>query len=122
MDSEIDLAGKRRTIRLRIARTRRQFDRRLRAVEREGRRLASWPTWLRWSLGQPLLAALGFSVAASAGLRPRRWVRVLGRYVSRRTKDPELAATIRQLADRLSRLALKHDDSAPEASRGVEHG
>lgn len=121
MDSDSNLPAEKRAIRLRIGRARRRIDRRLRAIEREGRRVVSWRTWLGWPPAQSLLASLGFGLAASGRLRPKRWMQVLGRYLARRAKDPALAAAFRQLTALWGHSGRK-DDTAPPASDGGEHG
>jgi hypothetical protein len=73
-----ELLRRKRELRLRIGRSRRKIDGRLRATEDSARRLLSWRTYVVrypvWSLA----AALGAGVAASAGFRPSRMSRWLG--------------------------------------------
>lgn len=120
--SQVDISAEKRAIRLRIARTRRRIDRRLRGIEREGRRLVSLWTLLRWPPAQSLLASLGAGLAATGRPRPGRWIRVIARHMARRAKDPALAAVLRQLADYWRHSASKQAEPGPPTSEGDEHG
>jgi hypothetical protein len=70
--------GHKRELRLRIARSRRRIDRRLRTVNDEARRLFSWKTYVIRFPVQALAAALGVGFVASAGLNRGRVARWLG--------------------------------------------
>jgi hypothetical protein len=75
---------RKRDLRLRIGRLRRQIDGRVRATERQARRLVSWRTYIRSYPGYALTAAVGIGLAASAGLSPRAMSRWLGLRLLRR--------------------------------------
>jgi hypothetical protein len=65
-------------LRLQIGRSRRRIDRRLGRVEREGRRLASWRTYVERYPVYSMLGALGVGVLVAAGLRKANWTRFVG--------------------------------------------
>jgi hypothetical protein len=68
-------------LRMLIGRSRRQIDRRLRAVRREGKNLLSWRTYVqRYPLGA-IAAALGAGLAAGATLGSRRRRIMIGREI-----------------------------------------
>jgi len=67
-----------RDLRLRIGRLRRQIDRRICRTADEAQRLVAWRTYVRRYPGHALTAALGFGLAASAGLSAGRVSRWLG--------------------------------------------
>jgi ElaB/YqjD/DUF883 family membrane-anchored ribosome-binding protein len=83
MTGQLDRQRARRELRLRIARQRRRIDRRVRGLEREGRRLASWRTYVRRYPAQALAAAAGLGLIVSAGLG-RGWPRLVGAQLTRR--------------------------------------
>jgi hypothetical protein len=83
MTTQIDPQRARRDLRLRIGRLRRRIDRRIRALEREGRRLASWRTYVRRYPAHAVLAAMGLGLAVSAGPRGG-WGRQVGMHLLRR--------------------------------------
>jgi len=91
MPPDRDLATSRRELRLRIARLRRRIDRRVRAVAAEGRRLASYRTYVRRHPGRAVLAALGIGVAAGLAVPGRRWPRHLGLRLLRRSAEKLVA-------------------------------
>lgn len=68
-----------RELHIRIGRSRRRIDRRLRAVSDDARRLTDWRTYVARYPGWSLAAALGFGLAASAAFRPAVLTRWLGR-------------------------------------------
>jgi len=75
--SVIDEDRMARRLRLRIGRLRRRIDGRLRATADEGRRLASWRTYVARYTGSSLAVAFGAGLALAMGLSgPRllRWV------------------------------------------------
>ncbi|MFH1920408.1 MAG: hypothetical protein ABIP48_11050 [Planctomycetota bacterium] len=86
MTLSIDHQRAKRALRLRIGRLRRRIDRRVRSLEREGRRLASWRTYVERFPAQAVLAAFGFGLAASSGLAAG-WSRLLGRHLTHRALD-----------------------------------
>jgi hypothetical protein len=73
-----DIAGRKRQLHLRIARSRRRIDRRLRATSDRTRQLFSWRTYVVRYPGWSLAAALGAGMTAANLLRPRRMARWLG--------------------------------------------
>jgi len=77
----------RRDLRRRIARLRRRIDGRVRGVERQGRRLASWRTYVKAYPGSAATAAFGVGLALSAGLSARSILRRLGMRLLRRATD-----------------------------------
>jgi len=109
MASDIDNSAEKRVVRLRIGRMRRRVDRRLRAIEREGRQAASWRTWVRRFPGQAVLAAVGIGLAASATLHPERWMRMVGDSLARRAGDQILTAVLSELRDLWTASAPKKD-------------
>jgi len=75
---EDDLQGRKRELRLRIGRSRRRVDRRLRGTRDRAKELLSWRTYVVRYPVWALAAALGTGWAASAGLKPSVWSRWLG--------------------------------------------
>ena len=73
-----ELLRRKRELHLRIGRSRRRIDGRLRATQDHARQLLSWRTYVVRYPGWALAAALGAGMAASAGLRPARISRWLG--------------------------------------------
>jgi hypothetical protein len=73
-----DLLRRKRELRMRIGRSRRRINGRLRATRDRARQLVSWRTYIVRYPGRALIAALGAGFAASAGLRPGRISRRLG--------------------------------------------
>ena len=96
MNDHLDPQRAKRDLRLRIARGRRRIDRRVRGLEREGRRLASWRTYVRQYPAQALVAAAGLGLAASAGLA-RGWPRWLGMRLTRRALDRAIGRAWQEL-------------------------
>jgi hypothetical protein len=82
--SDDELLRRKRELRLRIGRSRRRIDRRLRATQDGARRLLAWRTYVVRYPGWAMAAALGAGLAASAGLRPARMSRWLGLSLVRR--------------------------------------
>ena len=80
-----DLLRRKRELRLRIGRSRRRIDRRLRATEDRARQLLAWRTYVVRYPAWGLAAALGAGLAASAGLKPARVSRWLGLALVRRS-------------------------------------
>jgi hypothetical protein len=120
--SGIDLLAEKRRVRLQIGRTRRRIDGRLRGLERQGRRMVSWPTWVLRLPAQSLVAALGVGLAAGSGVWRKRRLRALGRYLARRAGGQVLAAAIRALADLWTHWTPRPEKSTPTPSGGVDHG
>ena len=73
-----DLLCRKRELRLRIGRSRRRLDRRLRGTRDHAKQLLSWRTYVVRYPAWALAAALGTGLAASAGLKPSRLSRWLG--------------------------------------------
>jgi len=73
-----EVLRRKRELHLRIGRSRRRIDGRLRATKDDARRLLSWRTYVVRYPGWALVAALGAGMAASAALRPARVSRWLG--------------------------------------------
>ena len=76
--SHDELLRRKRELRLRIGRSRRRIDRRLRATRDRAGELLSWRTYVVRYPAWALAAALGAGLAASAGFRPARISRWLG--------------------------------------------
>ena len=93
---DVDPLRARRELRLQIARGRRRIDRRIRGLEREGRRLTSWQTYVRRYPAQALVAGMGFGLAVSSGLS-RGWPRMLGVQLTRRALDRVIARVWQEL-------------------------
>jgi hypothetical protein len=72
------LLRRKRELRLRIGRSRRRIDRRLRGARDRAGQLLSWRTYVVRYPAWSLAAALGAGLAASAGLKPGRVSRWLG--------------------------------------------
>jgi hypothetical protein len=76
--SDDEVLRRKRDLHLRIGRSRRRIDGRLRATKDQARQLLSWRTYVVRYPGWALMAALGAGMAASAALRPARISRWLG--------------------------------------------
>jgi hypothetical protein len=79
MHTDAEILRRKRELHLRIARSRRRIDQRLRAAHNEGRRLLSWRTYVARYPLWAVTAALGAGMTASTLLRPARITRWLGR-------------------------------------------
>jgi hypothetical protein len=73
-----DLLRRKRFLHLRIARSRRRIDGRLRSTRDQARQLLCWKTYVVRYPGWALTAALGAGMAASSALSPGRVSRWLG--------------------------------------------
>jgi hypothetical protein len=73
-----DILCRKRELHLRIGRSRRRIDSRLRATQDHARQLLSWRTYVVRYPGWALAAALGAGMTASNVLRPARIARWLG--------------------------------------------
>jgi hypothetical protein len=81
---DADLVERKRALRLRIGRSRRRLDGRLRASRNRVGQLVSWRTYVVRYPVWAMAAALGAGMAASAGLKPARLSRSLGLSLVRR--------------------------------------
>jgi hypothetical protein len=79
-----DVLRQKQQLRLRIGRSRRHINSRLRATQDHARQLLAWRTYVVRHPGWALAAAVGAGMAASAALKPRRVARWLGRLLLRR--------------------------------------
>jgi len=118
MNDPCDPRRAKRDLRLRIARARRRIDRRLRGLEREGRRLASWRTYVRQYPARALVAAAGLGLAVSAGLA-RGWPRWLGARLVRRALDRGMAGAWQEVE---AIWAESTPDRPPAEPSGAEDG
>lgn len=82
--TDADVLRRKRELRLRIGRSRRRIDRRLRATEDHARQLLSWRTYVVRNPGWALAAALGAGLAVSGALKSGRIPRWLGLTLIRR--------------------------------------
>lgn len=82
-----ELLRRKRQLHLRIGRSRRRIDRRLRVARDDARRLVDWRTYVVRYPGWALAAALGAGMAASNVLRPATVSRWLGRSLVRKALD-----------------------------------
>jgi hypothetical protein len=95
-----ELLGRKRELHLRIGRSRRRIDRRLRGAKDHAQKLLSWRTYVVRYPGWALTAALGAGMAASSALRPARVARWLGSALLRRA----LGESMQQLWSELRRI------------------
>jgi hypothetical protein len=79
MQTNDDILRRKRELHLRIGRSRRRIDGRLRAANDRARQLLSWRTYAVRYPGLALAAALGAGMTASSLLRSGRIARWLGR-------------------------------------------
>ncbi len=84
---DAELEQTKRDLQRQIGRRRRRIDRRIRATQRETRRLLSWRSYVKACPGNSVMAALGVGLALSAGLSGRRLSRWLGLRLIRRAAD-----------------------------------
>jgi hypothetical protein len=78
MQTGDDILCRKRELHLRIGRSRRRIERRLRATTNSARQLLSWRTYVVRHPGWALLAALGAGMSAASLLRPKRIAGWLG--------------------------------------------
>jgi len=83
MQTNDDILCRKRELHLRIGRSRRRIDGRLRGTKDHARQLLSWRTYAVRYPGWALAAALGAGMTASSLLRPGRIARWLGRSLVR---------------------------------------
>ncbi|OHB66032.1 MAG: hypothetical protein A2V70_16765 [Planctomycetes bacterium RBG_13_63_9] len=105
-----------RDLRLRIGRLRRRIDSRLRASDRQARRLLSWRSYVRHWPGHSMVAALGVGLALSAGLSARRLSRWLGFRLIRRATD----RATRELWRELERIWADSTPAKPAQNHGAD--
>ena len=119
MSPDADHQRAARNLRLRIGRQRRRIDARVRSLQRQGRRLASWRTYVRRYPGYAVLAALGLGLSAGAGPRRGGWTRYLGLHVARRMVN----RAVDLMFDEIRQIWA--DSTPPDRStesNGVENG
>jgi hypothetical protein len=83
MQNTEEICRHKRELHLRIGRSRRRIDGRLRATKDRARQLLSWRTYVVRHPGWSLLAALGAGMSASNLLRPGRIGKWLGQSLVR---------------------------------------
>jgi hypothetical protein len=76
-----------RELRLKIGRMRRRIDARLRATGAEGRKLASWRTYVTRYPGPAILAAFGLGLSGATAFAPRGILKRLGSVLLRGSTD-----------------------------------
>jgi hypothetical protein len=79
-----------RELRLKIGRSRRRIDARLRATEAEGRKLASWRTYVTRYPGSSVLTAFGLGLSGATASHSREFIEKLGTALLRGTADRAL--------------------------------
>jgi hypothetical protein len=104
-----DILRRKRELHLRIGRSRRRIDGRLRATRDEARQLLSWRTYVARYPLWAMAAALGAGMTASSLLRPARIARWLGRSLMHQA----LGGFQQQLCSELRRVWTKspHDET-----------
>ncbi len=103
MQANDDILRRKRELHLRIGRSRRRIDGRLRATRDEARQLLSWRTYVARYPLWAMAAALGAGMTASSLFRPARITRWLGRSLLRQA----FGGFQQQLWNELSRLWTK---------------
>jgi hypothetical protein len=119
MAFELDTPPNKRLLRLRIARLRRRIDGRVHGLGGQGRRLASWKTYVTRYPAYAVLAALGLGLTASAGLGKGGWTRMLGLLVVRRAARHSVDAVFAELKAIWADAAGAAEPAEPE---GDDHG
>ncbi len=76
-----------REIRLKIGRTRRRIDARLRATAVEGRKLATWRTYVRRYPAAAVLGAFGLGMSGASLFRPQKMLKNAGSSILRASAD-----------------------------------
>jgi hypothetical protein len=92
-----DHLQEKREIRLKIGRTRRRIDARLRATEAEGRKLASWRTYVVRYPGAAVLAAFGAGLSGATLFRPGGLLKKLGFSILRNSADRAASLAFQEL-------------------------
>ena len=103
MQTNHDILCRKRELHLRIGRSRRRIDRRLRATRDEARQLLTWRTYVARYPLWAMAAALGAGVTASSLFRPARITRWLGRSLLRQA----FGGFQQQLWNEMSRIWTK---------------
>lgn len=119
MASDADFQRTKRLLRQRIGRLRRRIDGRVHRLGRQGRRLASWKTYVTRYPAYAVLVALGFGLAASAGLRRGALTRTLGLLLLRRATGKTVDAILAELKAVWTEAA---PDRPPSDAEGADHG
>lgn len=104
---KFDPLQEKRDLRLKIGRTRRRIDKRLRATEAEGRKLASWRTYVTRYPGPAVAAAFGAGLSGATIFRPGRFLQKLGLGILRSSADRAANLAWRELALWCRRLACQ---------------
>lgn len=97
---------------MRIGRSRRKIDQRLRAAKDQARQLASWRTYVTRYPGLSLAAAVGAGLAVSAGFRTRRVAPRLGRMLLRQATAAFKSQLWKELRRAWNASDSNHGDSA----------
>ena len=119
MANDVDPQRTRRLLRLRIGRLRRRLDGRAHALKREGRRLASWRTYVTLYPAYAVLVALGLGMTASGGWLRGGWTRLFGLKLIRRAAGK----TVDSVFDELKAIwADATPDERAGDSDGAGHG
>ncbi|HBO42613.1 MAG TPA: hypothetical protein DD670_01490 [Planctomycetaceae bacterium] len=105
-----------RDLRLRIGRTRRRIDARTRAATDEGRRLASWRTYVARYTGSSMAVAFGVGLALAAGLSGTR----LLRWIALRSIRQGMRGVGGALVGELSRFWRESSRAASAAKENVD--
>jgi len=116
MSFDVDHQQTVRHLRLRIGRQRRRIDRRVRSLQRQARRLASWRTYVQRYPGYAVLAALGLGLSAGGGLRRGGWTRYVGLHTVRRLVNK----VVDLLLDEIRQIWA--DSAPPDRSTGPDGG
>jgi hypothetical protein len=109
--SDKELLRRKRELRLRIGRSRRRIDNRLRATRDGARQLLAWQTYVARYPAWALAAALGAGMAASAAFRPARLSRKLGLTLVRRALGGVRQRLWSELLGIWTEAGEKHDGS-----------
>jgi AcrR family transcriptional regulator len=92
-----DPRRERRELRLKIGRLRRRIDARIRATQTEGRKLASWQTYVTRYPGMAILAAFGLGVSGATMFSSHRLIKGLGRSILQGSADRAIKLMWREL-------------------------
>jgi hypothetical protein len=92
-----DPQQEKRNLRLKIGRMRRRIDARLRATETEGRKLASWQTYVTRYPGSAVLAAFGLGLSGATFFASGGLLKGLSRGILRGSADRAVKLAWREL-------------------------